>query len=74
MDKGNISGPMSYVSIATLVRLLFAMTVEIWNSECGPFRPIFAVFAVLGQVGKTISPWGQGASRVGVGKGDSGSI
>ena len=56
---GLILGPRSHVSIATLVRLLLAMTMEIWDPECGPCRPIFAVFAILGQVGSTICPWGK---------------
>ena len=64
---GHILGPKSHVSIATLVRLLLAMTTEIWDRECGPFRPVFAVFAILGQVGKTISPWGKKPSRKGGG-------
>ena len=54
---GHIWGPKSEVSIATSVRLLFAMAMEIWNRECGPFRPNFAVFAILCQVRNTISPW-----------------
>ena len=41
----HILGPKSLVSIATLVRLLLAMTLDIWDRECGPFRPIFAVLA-----------------------------
>ena len=63
---GHILGPKSHVSTTTLVRLLLAMTMEIWDRECGPFRPIFAVFAILGQVGNTISPWGKGPSQEGV--------
>ena len=42
--------------------LLLAMTMEIWDRECGPFRPISTFFAILGQVGNTISPWGKGPS------------
>ena len=49
--------------IAILVRFLLAMTMEIWDRECGPFRPIFADFAILGQVENTIFPWGKGASQ-----------
>ena len=56
---GHILGPKSHVSLATLIRSLLAMTMEIWDRESGPFRPIFAVFAILGQVGNTISPWGK---------------
>ena len=49
---GHILGPKSHVSIATLVRLLLAMSMDIWDRACGLFRPIFVVYAVLGQVGK----------------------
>ena len=63
---GHILGPKSHVSIATLVRLLLAMSMDIWDRACGLFRPIFVVYAVLGQVGKTISPWGKGPSQEGV--------
>ena len=59
VDIGHMLGPESHVSIASLVRLLLAMTMEIWDTDFGPFRPIFAVFAILGQVGNTISPWGK---------------
>ena len=62
-DMGHMLGPMSHVSIAILVRLLLAMTINIWDTACGPFRPIFAVFAILSQVGNTISPWGKGPSK-----------
>ena len=60
---GHISGPDSQVSIAILVRLLLTRTMEIWDRECGPFRPIFTVFAILGQVENTMSPWGKGPSQ-----------
>ena len=56
-------GPGSDVSIASLVRLLLSMSMEIWDCERGPFREMFAVFAILGPVGNTISPWGKGPSR-----------
>ena len=36
------------------------MAMEIWNHECGPFRPNFAVFAIVCHIGTTISPWGRG--------------
>ena len=62
---GHILGPKCHVSIATLVRLLLAMAMEIRDRDCGPFRPTFAVFVILGQVGNTISPWGKGPSREG---------
>ena len=32
--------------------------MEIWNHECGPFWPNFAVFAIVCHIGITISPWG----------------
>ena len=60
---GHLLGPKSHVSIATSVRLLLTMTMEIWDRECRPFRQIFAVFAVLGRVENTISPWGKGVGR-----------
>ena len=63
---GHILGPRSHLSIATLVRLLLGMTMEIWDRECGPFRPMFAVFVILSPVAKTVSPWGKGPGRVGV--------
>ena len=53
----------SHLSIAVLVRLLLAMTMEIWDCECGTFRPTFAVFAILGQVGNTISAWDKVSSK-----------
>ena len=58
----HILGPKSHVSMAFLARLLLAMTMEIWHRECWPFGQIFTVFAILGQVGNTISPWGKGRS------------
>ena len=57
---GHILGPKSHVSIASLVGLLLPMTMKIWDRECGPLRPFFAVFAILGQDGDTIPPWGKG--------------
>ena len=63
---GRILGPKSHVSIAILVRLLLARTIEIWDRECGPFRPNFTVFAISGQVENTTSPWGKGPSQEGV--------
>ena len=56
-------GPKFHVSLATLVRLLLAMTMEIWDRECAPFRPISPVFAIVGNLGNIISPWGKGPSR-----------
>ena len=60
---GHMLGPKSHVSIATLVSLLLGMTREIWDCGCGPFRGIFAGFAILGHVKNTISPWGKGPSQ-----------
>ena len=59
----HILGPKHDVSIATLVRVLLAMAMEIWDRECGLFRPIFVVFSILRQVGNTISPLGKGSSQ-----------
>ena len=39
------------------------MAMEIWNHECGPFWPKFAVFAIVCHIGITISPWGTGSSQ-----------
>ena len=41
------------------------MAMEIWNHECGPFWPYFAVFAIVCHIGITISPWGTGSSQEG---------
>ena len=60
---GHILGPTSHVSIATLVILLLAMKMEIWDRDCGPFRPNFAVFATLGEAGNIISPCGKGPGQ-----------
>ena len=60
---GHILGRKSHVSIVILVGLLLALTMEIWDRECGPFWPIFAFFAISRQVGTTISPWSKGASH-----------
>ena len=40
------------------------MAMEIWNHECGPFWPNFAVFAIVCHIGTTISPWGNGPSQI----------
>ena len=58
-------GPESGVSIAFLVGMILAMAMEIWNHECGPFWPKFAVFAIVCHIGTTISPWGTGSSQKG---------
>ena len=39
------------------------MSMEIWNHECGPFRPNFPVFAIVYHIGTTISPWVTGSSQ-----------
>ena len=39
------------------------MAMEIWNHECGPFWPNFAVFAIVCHIGTAISPWGKGPSQ-----------
>ena len=63
VDMGHIVAPKSHVSMRILLRFLLAMNTEIWDRECGPFRPIFAVFAILCHVGNTISPWGRDLPR-----------
>ena len=61
--KRHISGPESHVSIASLIERILAVAMEIWNLECGPFWPHFAVFAIVCHIGTTISPWGTGSSQ-----------
>ena len=39
------------------------MAMEIWNHECGPFWPNFAVFAIACHIGIAISPWGTESSQ-----------
>ena len=63
--KWHILGPKSHVSIASLVERILAVAMEIWNHECGPFWPNFAVFAIVCHIGITISPWGTGSSQGG---------
>ena len=63
VGKWHIFGPKSHVSIASLVERIHAVDMEIWNHECGPFWPNFAVFAIVGHIGITISPWGTGSSH-----------
>ena len=41
------------------------MAIEMWNHECGPFWPNFAVFAIVCHIGTTISPWGKESSQEG---------
>ena len=60
-----ILGPKSHVSIASQVERILAVAMEIWNHECGPFWPYFAVFAIVCHIGITISPWGTESSQKG---------
>ena len=62
IGKRHILGPRSHMSIASLVERILAVAMEIWNHECGPFWPNFAVFAIACHIGITISPWGTGSS------------
>ena len=41
------------------------MAMEIWNHECGPFWPYFAVFAIVCHIGIAMSPWGTESSQEG---------
>ena len=63
--KWHILGPKSHVSIASLVERILAVAMEIWNHECGPFWPNFAVFAIVCHIRITMSPWGTGFSQKG---------
>ena len=65
VGKWHILGPKSHVFISVLVRRILAVAMEIWNHECGPFWPYFAVFAIVCHIGITISPWGTGSSQKG---------
>ena len=56
-------GPKSHVSLASLVGRILAVAMEIWNHECGPFWPNFAVFAIVCHIGTTIYAWGKGPSQ-----------
>ena len=58
VGKQHMLGPKSHVSIASLAERILAVAMEIWNHECGPLWPNFAVFAIVYHVGITISPWG----------------
>ena len=60
---GRILGPGSDVFIASVLSVLLFRAMEIWDRECGPFRPDFAVFAVLGHIGNTISACGKAPSQ-----------
>ena len=61
--KWHILEPKSNVSISSLVERILALAMEIWNHECGPFWPYFAVFAIVCHIGITISPWGTKSSQ-----------
>ena len=63
VGKWYISGPKSHMSIAPLVARILAVAMEIWNHECGPVWPYFAVFAIVCHIGITISPWGTGSNQ-----------
>ena len=63
--KWHILGPKSHVSIAFLVERILAVAMAIWNHECGPLWPNFAVFAIVCHIGITISPWGTRSSQNG---------
>ena len=63
--KWHTLGPKSHVSIASLVERILAVAMEIWNHECGPFWPYFAVFAIVCHIRITISPWGTESSQEG---------
>ena len=65
VGKWHILGPKSHVSIASLVGRILAVAMEIWNRECGPFWPNFAVFAIVCHIGTTISAWCTGSSQEG---------
>ena len=69
VDKWHILGPKSHVSIASLVGRILAVAMEIWNHECGPSWPNFAVFVIGCHIGTTEAvprtPWlGQGIQPV----------
>ena len=62
VGKQHILGSKFHLSIASLVERILAVAMEIWNHECGPFWPNFAVFAMVCHIGTTISPWGTESS------------
>ena len=65
VGKWHILGRKSHMSIASLVERILAVAMEIWNHECGPFWPNFAVFAIVCHIGITISPWSTESSQEG---------
>ena len=58
--KWHILELKSYVSIASLVERIHAVAMEIWNHECGPFWPNFAVFAIVCHIGNYHISMGHG--------------
>ena len=68
VGKRHILGPKSHVSIASLIERILVVAMEIWNHECGPFWPNFAVFAIVCHIRITISPWGTESSQEGSAK------
>ena len=63
VGKRHILGPESHMSLASLVERILAVAMEMWNHECGPFWPYFAVFTIVCHIGITISPWGTESSQ-----------
>ena len=63
VGKWHILGLKSHMSIASLVQRILAVAMEIWNHECGPFWPNFAVFAIVCHIGITMSPWDTESSQ-----------
>ena len=61
--KRHILGPRYHMSRASLVERILTVALEIWNHECGPFWPNFAVFAIVCHIETTISSWGTGSSQ-----------
>ena len=66
VGKWHKLGPKSHMSIASLGERILAVAMEIWNHECGPFWPYFAVFAIVCHIGITLSPRGTGSSQEGM--------
>ena len=62
VGKWHRLGPKSHVSIASLVGMILAVAMGVWNHDCGPFLPNFAVFAIVCHIGTTMSPWGTESS------------
>ena len=64
VGKWHILGPKPHVSKASLVERILAVAMEIWNHECGPLWPNFAVFAIVCHIGITISPCARKEGRI----------